>query len=130
MEMVDPPAPRGRNTGQILVGVIVLAAGAMLLAQRYFEPHVPLMRSWWPLLLVLMGAIRIVTADSNSHCRSGRVRSGVWLIMIGAWAFVSDSHLFGFSYATSWPLLVIGSGVMIVWRSVETGSRRPMRREQ
>ena len=49
--------------------------------------------------------------------------------MVGLWGVVSESQLFGLTFATSWPLFVMGVGVMIVWRSLETGSRPPLRRE-
>jgi hypothetical protein len=130
MDMTDTPAPRGRNTGQIVIGLIVLAMGAVLLVDRYLVPNVSLMRSWWPMILIVMGAARLATPPTSPENRCSRRRSGVWLIMIGLWALVSDSHLFGFSFATSWPLLVIGAGVIIVWRALETGSRPPIRREQ
>jgi hypothetical protein len=130
MDMSDTPAPRGRDTGQIVVGLIVVAMGAMLLVDRYLDPDLPLMRSWWPLILIVMGAARLVTGPSCQDGRPRSRRSGVWLIMVGLWGVVSDWHLFGFTFGTSWPLLVIGAGVMIVWRSLETGSRRPLGREQ
>jgi hypothetical protein len=129
MDMTDTPAPRGRNSGQIAVGLIVVAMGVMLLVDRYLDPDVPLMRSWWPLILIVMGAARLVTTRPCRDGRSRSRRSGVWLIMIGLWGVVSESHLFGFTFATSWPLLVIGAGVIIVWRSLETSSRPPLRRE-
>jgi hypothetical protein len=130
MDMSDTPAAHGRNTGQIVVGLIIVAMGVTLVADRYFDPDVPLVRSWWPMILIVMGAARLGSAGLCQDGRPRSRRSGVWLIVVGLWALASDSHLFGLTFATSWPLLVIGAGVMIVWRALETGSRPPMRREQ
>jgi hypothetical protein len=35
---------------------------------------------------------------------------------IGAWMLVSQMHLFGLTYATSWPLFIILMGLMIMIR--------------
>jgi LiaF transmembrane domain len=128
MDMTGTPTPSRPNVGLIVVGLIVLTMGGLLLADRYFSLDVRLMRSWWPLVPIVMGAVRLATAHPYPDGRSRSRRSGVWLIMIGLWALVSDSHLFGFTFNTSWPLLVIGAGVLIVWRSLETGARVPSRR--
>jgi hypothetical protein len=128
MDMTDTSAARPPHVGQIVVGLIVLALGGLLLADRYF-PDEQLMRSWWPLVLIVMGVARLAVVQVEAHCRSRSRRSGVWLIMIGLWALISDSHLFGLTFATSWPLLVIGVGVLMVWRALDTGAKPPMRRE-
>jgi hypothetical protein len=115
--------------GQIVVGVIILGMGMMLLADRYLDADVRLVRSWWPFIPMIMGVGRLAALPVQPERRAGCRRSGAWLIMVGLWALVSDSHFFGFTFATSWPLLVIGSGVLMVWRALETGSRQPVRRE-
>ena len=48
--------------------------------------------------------------------------------MVGIWALISDWHVFGLTFGTSWPLLVMATGVMIVWRALETRGS-PLRRE-
>jgi LiaI-LiaF-like transmembrane region len=129
MDMTGGPGPRRQNMGQVMVGIVVLGIGIILLADRYLDTDVRLVHSWWPLILILMGAARLVALPPQPERRAGCRRSGVWLIMVGLWALVSDSHLFGFTFATSWPLLLIGAGVLMVWRALETGSRQPVRRE-
>lgn len=129
MDISGDPGPRGRNRGQIVVGLIILGMGMVLLADRYLDTDVRLVRSWWPLILVIMGVGRLASLPDAPQRRAGCRRSGVWFIILGVWAFVSDSHIFGFTFGTSWPLLLIGSGVLLVWRSLETGTRPPLRRE-
>jgi len=128
MDTPDTPACGRPNTAQIVVGAIVLGMGLVLLANRYFGMDVQLMRSWWPLLLIAMGSVRLTTSGASRDGRRCR-RSGVWLIMVGVWGAVSDWHLLGFTFATSWPLLVMGAGVMMVWRAFETDAGSPVRRE-
>lgn len=45
--------------------------------------------------------------------------SGVWLIAIGAWMLVSQAQMFGLSFHTSWSLLVVMAGMLIVVRGLE-----------
>ncbi len=30
-----------------------------------------------------------------------------------------EMHLFGLDYGTSWPLMVVGAGLLIVWRAYD-----------
>jgi hypothetical protein len=129
MDFPHTPPARRRNPGEIIVGAIVVAMGLLLLADRYLDRDLPLMRSWWPLILIVMGAARLANGVSGRDGRPRSRRSGVWLILVGMWALASDSHLFGLTFGTSWPLLIIGAGVMMVWRAVETASRPPLGRE-
>ena len=46
-------------------------------------------------------------------------RFGSWLLFIGCWGLLSSVHAFGMSYETSWPVLVVGAGLILVWRSFE-----------
>jgi Domain of unknown function (DUF5668) len=128
MDLLETPSRR-RNTGEIVVGVIIVGMGLLLLGDRYLDRDLPLMRSWWPLILIVMGAARLANGDSGPDGRPRSRRSGVWLILVGVWALVSDAHLFGLTFGTSWPLLIIVAGVMMVWRAVETASRPPLGRE-
>jgi hypothetical protein len=127
MGQTDSPPSGGQSTSQIIVGLILLGMGAVLLVDRYSD--VRHIRSWWPLIPILMGVARLATTDPDPKRRAGIRRSGAWFIMIGLWALVSDSHVFGLTFATSWPLLMIGTGVIMVWRALETGGRPPVRRE-
>lgn len=48
--------------------------------------------------------------------RRGGTFGGLWLIGLGCWMLVSQTHLFGLSYHTSWPLFIILAGAMIMIR--------------
>ena len=115
MDMAKSHCQRGPNAGQIAVGLIVVAMGVMLLVDRHFGADTRLIRSWWPFVLISWGPYG--WRPPGRSCGVRPRRSGAWLIIIGLWGLVSESHLFGLTYATTWPLLVIGAGVMIVWRS-------------
>jgi len=60
------------------------------------------------------------TNDEDGRSRRIRRRGGslggLWLIGLGSWMLVSQTHLFGLSYNTSWPLFIILAGAMIMIR--------------
>ena len=57
----------------------------------------------WPLILIAMGVARLADTGASRDCKSPR--SGAWLLYIGLWGLISEFHLFGLDYRTSWPLL-------------------------
>jgi cell wall-active antibiotic response 4TMS protein YvqF len=111
-------APR-RSNGRILAGVAVILVGLSMLADRtgLFAVHVS--GRYWPLFLIVLGGLRL-----SDRCRPDgsrrSIRSGVWLIYLGLWGLLSEFHGFGFSFANSWPLLIVGAGALIVWRAFES----------
>jgi hypothetical protein len=111
------PIPQGR----IVLGLVVIVLGLMLLLDR--TGAIALHTSWrlWPFALLAMGLARLTDSNGSIHACRGSYASGAWLLLVGAWGLVSEFRLFGFDYRTSWPLLMIAVGLMIVWRSLPTG---------
>jgi hypothetical protein len=96
-------------------GLVVMVAGGVLLLDRLnwgFRLNVPI----WPVILLFLGLARI--SERRASGRVGLNRSSAWLIFLAGWGFINEYRLWGFTYETSWPLLIVGAGVMIVWRSV------------
>ena len=52
----------------------------------------------------------------SSGCERTNYTGGLWLIGIGAWMIVSQNHLWGLSFETSWPLFLVFMGLMVVVR--------------
>lgn len=97
-----------------------------MLADRIGLGGLHLSGRYWPLIVVALGILRM--GAPSRHGRSSSTRTGAWLVYIGLWGLVSEFHMFGFDFRTSWPLLVVGAGVFIVWRAVESpaGGRGPV----
>ena len=122
------------HPGTIVGGSILLLLGAAMLLDATGTFRMTAGRMFTPLILIVLGATmmfdrggfvagrrtRLCGADGERivvrRVRSGR--SGLWLIGIGAWMLISQNHLFGLSYATSWPLFIILSGLMIILRGI------------
>jgi hypothetical protein len=112
------------HKGRVFAGLIIIAAGVMLLADRIGISGIHLSGRYWPLLLVAFGCVRLFDPPTR---RNGARRSrwtGVWFIYLGFWGLVSEFHVFGLDYNSSWPLLIVGAGLGIVWRAFEDSGNR------
>ena len=61
---------------------------------------------------------RLETGERKMRVRRRGATSGFWLIGVGVWMLVSQLHVFGLDYGTSWPLFIILAGVIMVMRGV------------
>jgi hypothetical protein len=119
-------SPRSFRFGAIVAGVILLGLGATFL----LDPSGVMWLHTAPLVLIALGASmvlgRIARPDSapdpdvdskvRPACERTNYTGGLWLIGIGAWLLVSQNHLWGLSFETSWPLFLVLVGLMIVVR--------------
>lgn len=111
-----PDRQQRSHTGQIGIGVVILVMGVLMLLDRTDLLSFDAGRLFPGLLLMALGL-----AQQASHWGHGRRRNplaGFWLIVIGAWLLINETHAFGLTGHTSWPLLVIAGGLLIVLRGV------------
>jgi hypothetical protein len=119
------PDSSGFHAGRIAGGLIILAFGILMMLDQQAVLGGDGMRFFPGAVLVLLGTVQLL-GGGGSCSRRGRRRSGfggVWLIFVGAWLMANQGHLFGLTFHTSWPLLVIGVGVMMVMRELFQGTR-------
>lgn len=106
----------GISRARVVFGLMVILVGSVLLLDRLdwggFHLNVPL----WPCVLLLLGLARIGERRA-SGCR-GLSPSAAWLIFLAAWGFINEYRLWDFTYGTSWPLVIVGAGAIMVWRAV------------
>jgi hypothetical protein len=102
-----------RMTWQVIVGATVLLLGIVFLLDNFDLIDVGPVWQYWPLIFVAMGLSKIVQAE-NSWER----RRGFWWTFIGLWLFVSVVHIFGLTFRDSWPILLIGAGISMIWKSL------------
>ena len=95
------------DKGKLVAGVGLLVVGLALTATGLdILPSVSIFQ-FWPLLLVVLGAVTTVTEKD-----AGSTRKGLWLMLLGIWLLVSLQGFFGLGFSTSWPLIIMGAGVV------------------
>lgn len=107
-----------RLTWQFTVGGAVLLLGIVFLLNNFDLIDIGPAWRFWPLIVVAMGLSKIVQAENSLERRRG-----FWWTFIGLWLFVSVAHIFGLTFRDSWPILLIGVGISMIWKSVNPESR-------
>jgi len=131
MDMQERPGGPSTSRARVVFGLIVMLVGGMMLIDRLdwrwgFEFDVHL----WPFILILLGVARLSDRAVDPHGRARGRRSAVWLLVVGVWGLINEYRMFGLSYGTSWPLLLIAAGGMIVWRSMAPAGCTPVARRE
>lgn len=99
-----------------LKGILLIAiGGAFLLEKNALFGFGDLSAIWqyWPIVFGLFGVLRILTAQDLAD-----VVSGCSQIVVTVWIYACLSHLWGWSFAATWPLLLIIGGVNMILRAI------------
>lgn len=101
---------------QIFWGLVLVAAGTFLLLGRLGVADFSwALRKFWPLIVVIIGISKLV--------HRGTVWAGLWMITLGAWLQAVTLHFHGFTYESSWPLLLVILGAGIIVRTIAGSAR-------
>ena len=129
----DEVSNGGIRPGAIIAGAVLLLLGGTMFMERTGIADISFGRIIGPAVLILLGmqtllqsgAIAIYsrrerladgTDATDVRRRRGGLAGGLWLVGLGCWMLVSQLHLFGLDYRTSWPLLIILSGITMLVR--------------
>jgi hypothetical protein len=108
---------RPDNSDQIFWGLFLLAAGTFLLLSRLhvfdFDWTI---RRFWPLIVIIVGVSHIF------HRKT--VWTGLWIVAVGIWLQMVTLHIYGFTYNSSWPLLLVILGAGMIVRTIADSARR------
>jgi hypothetical protein len=104
------------DTGGLFAGVLLIVIGALFMLDRmgYADLH-DVLHNYWPMFLVALGVSRFL--------KRRKPWSGVSLIVIGLWLQATTLHWWGLTFDSSWPLLLICFGAVMVVRTL-TGALR------
>ena len=116
MTTMDDSTAAARGRPHLFFGVALIMLGALLLVDRMAVMDLDV--SYWPFFVIAFALIRLIDPPPSGRVPRSR-RSGMWLLFIGGWGLVNEFHVYGLDYETSWPLMVVGAGLMLVWRSFE-----------
>ena len=102
-----------RSYGSLGVGLFLLAAGVALMLDKLDIFYVGSVWHLWPLIFIAMGLGKLL--DAQFACE---YRKGIWFLFLGGWFLVSELHILGLGYHNSWPILLIGVGIGMLWKTV------------
>lgn len=102
-----------RLGGQVAVGVLMIAVGAIFLLDNLYYLDMGPLWSYWPLIFVVFGIQKLVNAEKRDD-----YGSAAWWFFLAAWLFVSFNHVWGLDFGDTWPFLIIAWGVSTIWKSL------------
>ena len=111
--MTAAPEDVKRARDQLGWGLVLVTLGTLRIMQGGIE-----LRTVWPFLILAIALAHLWHPERTKSGRPGR-SGAVWLLFVAFWGIATVHHLFGLDYSTSWPILLIGGGVMIVWGALE-----------
>jgi hypothetical protein len=104
-----PAVSEDRPAGRVILGALLVTAGAALLFER-LGTMPPVWRDRiWPLLLIGYGLARLLQPRSQG-------RAGLFFVLSGAWWLAGVSGLV--SIEATWPLLFVALGVSMMFQAV------------
>lgn len=105
------------DSSALTTGVLLIGVGIIFLLDRLgFASFDNLIHNWWPMIVVALGVKKVIDRRN--------VWGGVWLIAIGCWLELSHLRVFGLTFGSSWPLLLIVLGAGMILRTVFESARR------
>jgi hypothetical protein len=107
---------------RVTFGLIVMIGGVLLLLDRAGAVDIVVSTRWWPPPVLALGLARFIGPGMRTDGRPRSRAGGFWLVYIGFWGLANEYRTFGLEYATSWPLLMVGGGLSIVWDALFASS--------
>ena len=110
------PVCARRQRSRIVFGLVVIAFGVAALLQNLGLVDATLVQTWWPLVFVALGTMRLVQGPGLSAAIFS-----VGLIALGAAMTASNLGVLHFRAGDWWPLLVIFVGGAVLARAFRPG---------
>jgi hypothetical protein len=113
------------TSGRFFFGLVLLVLGSLYLMHNFGFIYVGHISRFWPVLFILFGIARLLDYDGTNHRGSG-----IGLIFFGSWLLISMNGMFDLDFHDSWPILIIGWGVSILWKAYVRQERITIAEEQ
>jgi len=103
--------------GRLVFGAFLVGLGCLLLADNlgFAVPHG--LWSYWPFLLIALGAVKMLWPGDADE-RGG----GYWILVSGIYCWISSWGLYGLHWGSAWPIFLLAGGLGIFVRGL---GRRP-----
>lgn len=104
------------DPGALVWGIALIAFGVLALLHRLRIGDLDrLFYDWWPMVFVVIGVAKLAC---------GNVWGGFWFIGIGGWVQIAHLGLWGVTFGSSWPLILVAVGAAIILRALIDTQRR------
>src|SRR5690348_1598171 len=116
----EPLTGRRRELRRTLFwGLALIVVGTAFFAARNGLVDEDGLWRFWPALIALHGALAIAFATHVSH-----VLQGLFSIVVSFWIYACLEHLWGWTFVSTWPVVLIAAGaVMLVRGLLDRGPR-------
>jgi predicted membrane protein len=112
-----------RITPQLIIGVLMLAAGGALLLDNLGVLDAWLVIRLWPVGLILIGLSMFFQAQRPA----GRV-GGVFWMFVGTWLLLGNLRVLRLDLFDLWPVPLVLVGLYMIWQAIQ-GPAAPRDRE-
>jgi hypothetical protein len=109
---------RQRPHSQLGTGIFLLIVGVILLFDNFGVLNVGSVWKFWPVIIIAIGLSKLLDAQFTRE-----YQKAFSMLFIGSWLLISELHIFGLYYGNSWPILLIGIGIGMLWKSFYTEHR-------
>ncbi|MFZ6681453.1 LiaI-LiaF-like domain-containing protein [Undibacterium sp. Tian12W] len=94
------------SKGNLFFGLTLIVAGSVFLMDRL--DVIQALDYWFllPAMIAIGGLVDIISPGKPEH-----IAKGCFSLVFALWLYVSIEHLWGWSFRTSWPLLLIAFGI-------------------
>jgi len=111
-------------TPQLIFGLVIVLAGVLFTLDNLGIIQAEAFTRYWPVALVLFGALRLAQARTGAG-----VLSGLLFLVIGIWLLLEALTDFRVHLEDIWPLLLVILGSYLVWQGLSTRAASPALRE-
>lgn len=94
---------------QVYLGIVLILTGGLFLADLFLP--MPVMKIYWPLLVVLFGLTFIVGMLSAKRRGAGLAIPGTLIVVIGLLLFVQNLFDLWITWTYAWALLIVAIGL-------------------
>jgi hypothetical protein len=98
---------------QVLWGLLLVGLGVAFLLDQMDIIRITDLWHYAPLLLVVIGINQTI-----GYPNAREFSSGLWTVFIGLWLFAVFEGMWGLTFANSWPLFIIITGVTMAVRPI------------
>ena len=111
---------KGRHSrgGSLVVGIVLVALGAIFLLERQGLVPSDLLYHLWPLILVIIGLTKLFGPREGEE--TGERVWGTLLVLFGALLLVGEFGYPQFRFFRIWPFALIVLGIYVVWSTLQS----------